>query len=434
LKKYVLESEDNDIEVDEVVDILMSNLSMFKDIEFSNKEETKDYVIITVNSENPLKARTELASFKFSHATGFIVEPMRRTIKDGFQLEVYDEDGDPFDRDVFIRVRKGGQYNAGVKNELNFSSLLQKVDNKSIKFVDKNGKELVLNNVESIRDCSKDPGSRMGNRADVEIITDGKPFRISLKKDSAYKVAGLIKRFSKESYKIGKLVRKYFLDNNRPFTKPFKDHTYITIPITNPELYRWCVFGNDMQKNGAVIQGNFSDDIVNQLDKPVIKVDQIITPDEDDATLMEEFPVCVLLAINKRGAVEVRAAVIGDFAKRYFNDELTIPGVNESNNGSLILNKKLAIFNGYHIYTDMDENNIFHTCYKIKDYGVKGTMYVVVVSQTETEIQYQDLKWNEERCAYGPETRGGICTIQIENVEYGTWRKRQGGLGMEEIK
>lgn len=426
--KNLLESEEN-FEAD-AVNAILENLKMFKDIFFSSNTETKDYILIVVNSENPIKARIDLTSYKFSHATNLIIEPIKRSKGDGLRLAVYDEDGDPFDKDIYIQIRKGGEYNAGVKNELNFADMVQNAKSKTIRFKDKTGKELVLKNVESIRDCSKDPGSRTGNKADVEIITNGKPFRISLKKNNAHKVAGLIKKFASQSYKIGKLVRQYYIDNNLQFGNP----KYITIPITNVELYRWCVFGNDMQKEGAVIQSTFTkDDVMKQMDKPVIQVDQIITPDEDDTTLMSELPIYLFLSINKRGSVEILYAAIGEFGRRYLRTDLVIPGINEKTVTESIKNRKYGIFNGYHIYTDMDENNIFHTCYKIKDFGIKGTMYIVVVSETETEIQYLDLKWNEEKQGYGPGTQGDVCTVHVEYVEHGTWRKRPHGIGMEEV-
>lgn len=429
LKNYLFEAEENF--EDAAISSIIKNLKLFDDIKFSQQIETKDYITIVVNSENPLKARAELSSYKFSHATNLIVDIIKRSKGDGLRLAVYDEDGDPFDKDIYIQIRKGGEYNAGVENELNFIDVLKNAGTQSIKFKDKNGKELVLKNVESIRDCSKDPGSRMGNRADVEIITDGKPFRISLKKDTAYKAAGVKNRFKPQAFKIGKIVRKYFIDNELAF----EDFPYITIPITNPELYRWCVFGNDMKNEGAVIQSAFSkDDVIEQINKPAIFVDKILTPDEDDKTLMEEFPICLLLSINKRGGVEVRSAVIGEFARRYFKDDLIIPGVNDNSITESMQDRKYGIFHGYHIYTDMDENNIFHTCYKIKDFGIRGTMYVVVVSETETEIQYLDLKWNEEKQGYGPETQGDVCTVHVEYVETGMWRKRSHGIGMEEVQ
>ena len=327
--KLLLESEENF--ENEVADTIIDELTIFPDITFSKEEETDDYIVIVVNANDPVKARNDLCSYKFSHATNLIIEPIRKSKGDGLRLAVYDEDGDPFDKDVYIQIRKGGAFNAGVGNEINFVNILQNVNSDTIVFKDKNGKKLVLKNIESIRDCSKDPGSRMGNRADAEIITNGKPFRISLKKDSAYKVAGLIKRFANESYKIGKLVRQYYLDNGMDY----KQTPYITIPITNPELYRWCVFGNDIQKNGAVIQSTISqDDIVEQNGKTIINVDQIVLPTESDATLMKEFPVYMLLAVDKRGTVEVRAAVIGAFGRRYYRNDLSLPDVNESLNES----------------------------------------------------------------------------------------------------
>lgn len=426
LKNHLFEAEENF--ENEAAEEIMDNLSMFSDITFSKKEETDDYIVIVVNANDPEKARKDLCSYKFSHATGLIIEPIRRTKGNGWQLAVYDEDGDHFDRDVIIQVRRGGEFNAGVGNEINFANILQNVKTDTIVFKDKNGKKLVLKNVESVRDCSKDPGSRTGNRADTEIIADGKPFRISLKKDSAYKVAGLIKKFARESYKIGKIVRQFFNENGMPFEKT----PYITIPIKNPELYRWCVFGNDMQKNGAVIQSTISkDDVIEQGDRTIIYVDQIVSPDEDDDTLMKEFPVYMLLAINRRGGVEVRAAVIGAFGRRYYRDDLKIAGVNESQSEKKKM--RLGIFYGYHIYDDYNEaDDIFYTKYTIKDYGLKGMAYIGIVSTTDDEIMFKDLKYNEMTDCYEPD--GDVRTVHIAQKEPCMSRKRKGGFGMENIQ
>ena len=100
----------------------------------------------------------------------------------------------------------------------------------------------------------------------------------------------------------------------------------------------------------------------------------------------------MLLAINRRGGVEVRAAVIGAFGRRYYRDYLKIAGVNESQ--STKPKMQLGIFYGYHIYADMDEQNIFHTKYTIKDYGLKGMAYIGIVSITDDEIMFKDLKYN----------------------------------------
>ena len=423
--KSLLEAEENF--EDTAVEAIENELTIFPDITFSKRKVTDDHIIVVVNANDPEKARKDLCSYKFSHATNLIIEPIRRTKGNGWQLAVYDEDGDPFDRNVIIQIRRGGEFNAGVGNEINFANILQNVKTDTIVFKDKNGKKLVLKNVESVRDCSKDPGSRTGNRADTEIIADGKPFRISLKKDSAYKVAGLIKKFARESYKIGKIVRQFFNENGMPFEKT----PYITIPIKNPELYRWCVFGNDMQKNGAVIQSTISkDDVIDQGDRTIIYVDQIVSPDEDDDTLMREFPVYMLLAINRRGGVEVRAAVIGAFGRRYYRDDLNIAGVNESQSAKLKM--QLGIFYGYHIYADMDEQNIFHTKYTIKDYGLKGMAYIGIVSITDDEIMFKDLKYNEMTDCYEPD--GDVRTVHIEQKEPCMSRKRKGGFGMENIQ
>ena len=190
-----------------------------------------------------------------------------------------------------------------------------------------------------------------------------------------------------------------------------------------------------MQKNGALIQTTVENaEIEYTDDKTIFHVSRIVTPDEDVNKLIKEFPFYLKMEVNPRGHVNIVSATFDSFGRKYMLDDLVIPGINDNNPVTeSVQNKKPGIFNGYHIYTDKDEQNIFHTCYKIKDFGVKGTMYIVVVGETDTEIYFMDLKWNEEKQGYGPETQGGISTVQIEYVEKGTWKKRPHGIGMEEI-
>lgn len=319
--------DDSSMETDEVVDILLSNIKQLSDLTYVNMEETDDYVTINLNSSNPETARKELASYKFSHATNLILDVIKRSRGNGYRLAVYDNDGNPFDKDIVICIRKGGQYNAGVSNEMDFQDIVQNAidDSGNIIFIDSDGTQYKITDMESVRDCGKDPGSRMGNRGDVEITTADGNRRISLKKNTAYKAAGLVRRFAKESYSIGKSIRKQFIKNGIPFT-----NRYITVEITNPELYRWCLFGNDIGKKDAVIKSAFSSANIKSTSSVVkVSVDEIMLPTMNDETLMEKFPLYMFMQMNKQGTVNILAAVFGSFGKRYEMENLVVPNVND---------------------------------------------------------------------------------------------------------
>lgn len=429
--KSLLEAEVNfeDETLDNIIDVI-KNQKLFPNIFFGSVKQTDDYILVLLNAENPEKAKEELFSHAFAKAANVTLAKERKTKKGGYVLEVFDEDGDAFDKDFYIKLQRGAQFRAGRANELGFLGILENSISKTIEFEDVDGKSIVLKNVEEVRDCGDDPGSRTGNRADFELkYNGGKTFKISLKADSAYKAAGVKNLFKPQAYKIGKIVRQYFIDHKLPYQK------HVTVQITNPDLYKWCIFGNDLQKNGAVIQTTVEKAEIEELsNKTIFHVSRLITPNEDVNKLMQEFPFYLKMEVDPRGHVNIVSATFDSFGRKYMLDDLVIPGINEKTVTESTENRKYGIFNGYHIYTDMDDQNIFHTCYKIKDYGIKGTIYIILVSETEAEIQYLDLKWNEEKQGYGPETQGNVCTVHVEYVEYGTWRKRPHGIGMEEIK
>ncbi len=438
LRKYLLESEEfvdvDDFDIDEIIDSIVMNLKMFKDITFSKIDETEDYVIVTVNANNPLKARSDLASWKFSHATNFIVEPMRKTSRDGFQLEVYDENGMPFEKAIYIRIRRGGQFNAGVQHEMDFISLLKNLNADSICFKDNDGNKLVLNDVENIRDCSKDAGSRTGNRADIEITYGGgKVSRISLKKDSAHKVAGLIRKFASESFKIGRAVRQQFIKKKIPFSDRL-----ITVPITNPDLYLWCMFGNDIKSNGAIIKTTIKPEDAKVVgNKAIISVNQLVSPKLDVKTLMQKYPIYFYMDMDKRGRVTVNSAVMGVFGRRYLMNDLIIPGINsklttESNKSDS--NYKYSIYCGYNLFTDCDENReIFTKRIQISNMGNRGKIPVAIVSESDTDIKFRFWKYNELQHCYGPELYDGESIGNISNIEYGKWVSN-GGCRMKPLE
>lgn len=324
--KNILEAEENFEEeaIENIVNVI-DKQKLFPDIFFGGVKQTEDYVQILLNADNPEKAKEELFSYRFAKAANVTLAQERKTRKGGYFLEVLDEDGDPFDKDIFIILQRGGQFRAGRANELGFMGILENCISKTIEFIDATGKRLVLKNIESVRDCGSDPGSRTGNRADFEIKYDGgKIFKISLKMNTASKAAGVKNHFKPQAFRIGKIVRKYFQDNNLPYQK------HISVQITNPELYKWCIFGNDMQKNGALIKTTVEDaDIQKTNDKVIFHVNEIATPQDDINELIEKLPFYLRMDIDRRGAVEIMSATFDTFGRKYLIDDLVIPGIND---------------------------------------------------------------------------------------------------------
>ena len=431
--RNLLEAEENfEEEVIENIVNVIDKQKLFPDIFFGGTKQTEDYVQILPNVENPEKAKEELFSYKFAKAANVTLAQERKTRKGGYFLEVLDEDGDPFDKDIFIILQRGGQFRAGRANELGFMGILENCISKTIEFIDATGKRLVLKNIESVRDCGSDPGSRTGNRADFEIKYDGgKIFKISLKMNTASKAAGVKNHFKPQAFRIGKIVRKYFQDNNLPYQK------HISVQITNPELYKWCIFGNDMQKNGALIKTTVEDaDIQDTNDKVIFHVNEIATPQDDINELIEKLPFYLRMDIDRRGAVEIMSATFDTFGRKYLIDDLVIHGINDVGSVTESIERQksqLGIFYGYTIYADYDEQTgIFHTKYKIKDFGLKGMAYINILSITDDEITFRDLKWNEETENYEPVE--DVCTVHIEYKEPCNSRKRKSGFGMEEVE
>ena len=276
-------------------------------------KNVRDYIEILVHAQNPLYARRMIASQDFQDIYGHDIIPLRKTKENGFRLQIQDEE-----KPTFIRIRKGGIWNAGVANEVSFLDKIKGMiesGKKNFAFFDSTGYKIHIRNVTGVRDCSKDYGSRMGNRADIEFETSGGPYRISLKKDNGQKIAGLVRRLAPMAFKYGKIVRS---------TLGQLDNGYISVRITNEELYKFCWFGNDIKPgHGAVIRATANVDSSQA-------VTQIIDPKNFSRSMMmkDATSAWLLIRTHKSGKCEFLSAYTSSMAKRYEIKGLVLPGIN----------------------------------------------------------------------------------------------------------
>ena len=237
-----------------VVERIKKALESVNDASFSKVIEQRAKTIINVNSSDPSKARKILASPEFARAIRAEVSAMRKTAATGFSVFVNDP---RYGKPVFMRIRKGGLLAPGIKNE---HGLLGNIESaiqggvQSIVFMDSVKGSITIQNPVSVRSTGNDAGSRMGNRADIEIMDgNGIAHRISVKKDNATKVAGLTRFLAKRRLKIQKALRDFIQTNQIQLIKS----GLVSVQILNSKLFNFCWFGNDIDKNGGVVIGNF---------------------------------------------------------------------------------------------------------------------------------------------------------------------------------
>lgn len=293
-----------------------SSLKKFNpDFKVAKVKNVRNYVEILVHAENPEYAKKMLATQQFQDIYGHEIVPLRKTKENGYRLQIQDEE-----KPTFIRIRKGGAWNAGVSNEISFIDIIKnkiKAGKKNFVFYDSTGYKIIIKNVTGVRDCSKDPGSRMGNRADIEFATSNGPYRVSLKKDNGQKIAGLVRKLAPMAFKYGKIVRATF---------GHLDNAWLSIRITNEELYKFCWFGNDIIPGRGVviratIEGNSSSSTVTQ----------IIDPKKFNRSMMmkDETAAWLLIRTHKSGQCEFLSAITTSMAKRYEAEDLVLPGIND---------------------------------------------------------------------------------------------------------
>ena len=328
LKRFIHESIGPRLNVVERIKIALQTIP---DVAFSKVIEQRAKTIINVNSKNPLKARALMSRPQFAQACKAQVIPLRKTIRTRFSLCVQDQ---RYGKPVIIFIRTGGDLGRGMKNEVGIASIIEnKIQSgiSSIIFKDDKGGKIVINNPVSIRRVGSDPGSRMGNRADIEIMDEaGIAHRISVKKGNFNAIAKTKRFFATRQFRIQKSLRAFVAANNIEI--PPKG--YISVPVRNPSLFKFCWFGKDIDQNGGVIEGDFENNSFMTVDEAsnsaVIKCIRVFSPNDNINKLMTDESTCawlIMKIVNNQWRMEIIGVYNNSMAKKHFLPGFEIDGV-----------------------------------------------------------------------------------------------------------
>ena len=289
-------------------------------------------VLVGVNAPDKKKARRILSSPEFANAIQATVTQLRKTQATGFSVQV---DDPAYGKPIIIRIRSGGTMAGGVKNEHDLVSTLDSAIQNgytNILFKDTFGGRILVKAATSIRNTGSDPGSRMGNRGDIEIAdAKGGLHRFSLKKENASGVAGLTRFLAKSRLKTQRSLRDFILNNN----SAIHPKGYVSVRITQPDFYRFCWFGKDIHENGGVLVGNFTDTGRFSYDDTKAMVTilcrKVFSPKDDFKELMtgDMTSAYLMMKVNQR---TYHMDFLGAYNKRmagiYELPGFEIPGVN----------------------------------------------------------------------------------------------------------
>ena len=289
----------------DIIKRIQTAVEKISGIQFAKVSEQRLKTIVQVNSADPAKTRKLLSMDEFAGAISATVVPMRKTKANGFSIHVEDA---RYGKPVFIRIRKGGVHASGIKNEHSLLETLQDAVSKGVRnivFRDKVGGSIAVKNAVSVRSTGNDPGSRTGNRADIEI-TDAKgvEHRFSLKMDNASKIAGLKKFLARKRLAVQRNLRT-FLNGNIPRAAR-SGRVYVSVQIRNPRIYNFCWFGNDIDKNGGVVVGTFKNggSELYSLKGNTLQINctRAFSPNDDQNMLMsgEKTSAYILMELNPR--------------------------------------------------------------------------------------------------------------------------------------
>lgn len=314
-----------------IIERIKSAIDGLKDIDFSRVAEQRLKTLIGVNSPSPYMARKTLSSPEFASAIGAKVTPMRKTLATGYSVLVEDPE---YGKPIYIRIRKGGSLaSAGIKSEVDLVSKMStaiQAGYRNFTFKDSTGESISIVNAKSVRQTGSDPGSRTGNRADLEIVDDeGIAHRISLKKTNATRIAGIIKFLKKRRFHIQQDL-KHFIQTNNP---KISSKGYVSVRITNPEMFGYCWFGNDIDKNGGVVIGDFDgteDFKPNESGSVEIECARVFSPNDDVNDLMDGnlTAIYLLMKVNRYLHMDFVGTFNARMAKIYELPEFSIEGIN----------------------------------------------------------------------------------------------------------
>lgn len=308
--------------MENIIDRIKAALTSVPDAEFSKAIDQLKKTLVNVNSSNPYKARTNLSTPEFAKAIQAKVTQLRKTIATGFMVLVEDP---AYGKPVYIRIRKGGVLARGIGNETGLVATIESAIQEGVNvvtFKDSSGGSFTIRDIQSVRQVGNEPGSRTGNRGDVEIMdAKGKAHRISVKKENANGVAGLIRFFAKRRPKIQKNL-KAFLQANP--TIELHPQGYLSVPIMNEGMFKYCWFGNDIDAGGGVVVGNFegaSSFTLNEAgDEMIVKCLRAFSPNDNVKELMQDAMtgIDLLMKVNLRSLhLDIIGARVKRMAGRY---------------------------------------------------------------------------------------------------------------------
>ncbi len=326
LKRLIRESEDTD----GIIDRIKTALESIPGAEFSKIIEQRAKTIVNVNSANPLKARALMSRPEFANACQAQVTPLRKTISNGISLYVEDP---AYGKPIIIRIRKGGNLARGIGNE---ATLVSIIDNaiqsgaSSIIFKDDKNGSIIVKNPTAVRGVGNEAGSRMGNRADIEITDEnGTAHRISVKKDNFSAIAKLKRFFASRRLKIQRSLRDFAAATNMEFPRK----GLIAVPVKNASLFKFCWFGNDIDENGGVVEGNFEKDGLVTADEAknavIIKCTRAFSSKDNINKLMTDASTSAWLIgrVNKYWHLEIIGVFNSGMSKNYILPNFEIDGV-----------------------------------------------------------------------------------------------------------
>lgn len=158
--------------IEEYADLLSEDENLVVEL----RQETKTRKAIYVLTDNPRKTRKYLVD-EVGEDLGIDFIVPRKTKSDGYTLWIQSPSGETF----MVKIRKGGNFRGGRKNEINFQryikSQLEKNGECHLKVSDNYGKVVELDIVDVI-DSSAD--HKRLNRSDTTVVLkDGSTYGIS---------------------------------------------------------------------------------------------------------------------------------------------------------------------------------------------------------------------------------------------------------------
>lgn len=259
---------------DEFADLLKTDAGLDAQVH----EKKKGFRYIQINCQNPRETRKSLRE-EIGPDLGIEFIQPRKTKKDGFNLQIIVPDTEEL---IQVYIRKGGDFRAGRKNEIDFQGFIRKQIEKNgechLHFTDNYGKELELDVVDVVDSAGDHGKGGKVNRSDTTLkLKDGSLYGISQKMTTATYVCKANRMFKEILFRSGQILRNYAKEHG------LKPKDYMDVRITNRELIDLCWFGSDIAKGAAII-GDFMG-----MSSGDCQVERII--ENGDKAVLDSFPI-----------------------------------------------------------------------------------------------------------------------------------------------